>query len=48
MILHGVAGINETLCASHRQKSVLFDTQVSQTIKISTIPSKMCVSIAQA
>lgn len=46
-MLHGVAAIDEKLRAPYRQKSVLFDTQLSRPIEASTVPGKLCVSITK-
>lgn len=46
--LHGVSRIKKTLCTLHRDQRMLFDAQVTQMIKVPTIPREMCVTIAKA
>jgi hypothetical protein len=44
---HCVARIEKTLCTSHGQESVFFNSQGSQLIEIAAVPGEMCMSVSQ-
>lgn len=46
--LHGVARVDKALGATHGQERVLFNSEIPQTIKISTVPGEVRMGITQA